>query len=576
MKQPLLLLALLCQTTTALALELGSQQFSVNGSSVDYLTFSLPDATTVDIATSSSGIDPEVFLFSGTVESGFNNLIANDDDSCLSIDCGLVNGKYQFNSLINDISLEPGDYTIALGANDLQEDEAKNGTNLNTPLTNSAESDVLLAVGDENLIIAGTGEGSISPQLKNFASNPVIDTSIIEGVPITTADDSIDTGSNQVNTAVSIVDVCSSNPENPTCTELKDATVAQQKAAVISINPDKVNAVASSSVATNSNSTGGITTRLTAIKSGYVGGLNIAGINVSGGGASADSKTSIADNFGLFVNVNGGFGDREKTSNEAGYGFQSAGFTIGLDSAITDNFILGLAFNYSNTENNFINKGGKLTSDSYTGSIFASYYIDNFYIDAIGSIGTTDYSSERNINYTTNTSQFNAKAQGTNSAMQYLTSINIGYNYNFKSLLITPRIGVNYSKTNVDAYNETGAGVWDVAYQSHGIESLYTTVGASLSHVFSLPWAVVTPQVHGSWMHEFSYDAQNNKVSFVNNLSNTFIIRGDLPDRDYGMVGLNVAAQFAHGLSGFISYDSILGRSNISNHMFSGGVRFAF
>lgn len=552
-KNFLLILATL-NSSVVIGAEFNAQIFTISGGSVSYLPFSLSQSSLVDIATSSTFIDPEIFLFSGGIGS-LGDMLANDDDSCLSVDCGLV-GNNQFNALINDYSLIPGDYTVALGASDLTESEARSGLNLDTSLVIVDKSEVLLMVGDENLIIPGEGTGSGTSSLIDFSTTI------------------IDTGSNTGNTAVAIIELCTSNADSIECSDLQEATEEQQVLAVQSITPEEINAFNSSSVATASNSSAGIHTRLENVKTkGYSGGLNISNISLSGSGAGDTDSSILPNHFGLFINANGGFGNKQQTINESGYQFNNGGITVGLDSAINENFILGLAFNYTRTDNNFSNQAGSLTSDAYTGSLFGSYYIDDFYVDMIASIGTTGFNSERNFSYTTGSKLSQFSATGSTSAMQYLTSVNAGYNYNIKGLSITPSVGLNYAMTQVDKYIESGAGIWNSEYRDQDIESLTTTLGANLAYVFSLPWAIITPQLHADWVHEFSYNAQKQTVNFVNNTNSTFIIQADAPDRDYGQIGFNLAAQFTHGIAGFIAYDSIVGRSNVSNNAFSGGIR---
>ncbi|NOQ81393.1 MAG: autotransporter outer membrane beta-barrel domain-containing protein, partial [Methylophaga sp.] len=123
-KKFLLILATL-NSSVVIGAEFNAQIFTISGGSVSYLPFSLSQSSLVDIATSSTFIDPEIFLFSGGIGS-LGDMLANDDDSCLSVDCGLV-GNNQFNALINDYSLTSGDYTVALGASDLTESEARSG-----------------------------------------------------------------------------------------------------------------------------------------------------------------------------------------------------------------------------------------------------------------------------------------------------------------------------------------------------------------------------------------------------------------------------------------------------------------
>ncbi len=561
--------ALTAYSSLAYSEEFASQQFNLDGTTVQYLNFSLAQDSVVDIAASSGLMDTELFLFQGTQADGLN--VSFDDDSCLSVDCGLV-GDYQFNPLIDDKSLLAGNYTVAIGASELTEAEAREGSNQATAENNAINSTVLLKVGDQNLIKAGTGLGDATAEL---TLNSMF-VSLLGSAETTDAETTVSIGDNLLNTAQTVFDICSAElaaDQDNSCAGFSDATPREMHDVMDALAPEELSAVASSSVATSKSSNMGVNARLSGLKSGYVGGLSVSGIAVSGGGAGDDT---LMPKFGVFINGEGGFGDKQRTRNEVGYSFQSGGLTIGIDTALNENSVVGIAFNYSHAENSFSGQTGGLKTDSYTGSLYGSYYLDNFYIDGIFSVGGTDMNLSRQLAYTTKTTNFNETALGQTTAIQYLTSVNIGYQYTKNALSITPSIGINYVNTQVDAYSETGSRLWNIAYQNQEIESLTTTVGTQIAYVFSLPWGILTPQIQGEWLHEFSYDSQSNQVSFEWNPNKTFIIQSDIPDRDYFKIGFNVAAQFKQGFSGFVAYNSIVGRDYVTNHSFSTGLRMEF
>jgi len=560
--------ALALMSSAAISADFAREEFVMTGTTIDYVDFNLIDQSVIDIATASAWSDPEILLFSGT-SSNLGVLLGRDDDSCLSVDCGLVTGQ-QFNAVIDDIVLESGDYTVVLGANDVTEDEARNDFNEESSAANSVASDVLLKVGDKNMIIAGTATGTGSLEFIGF-------TEAIRLGQLSNIDGGLQINPNNINAGMAINRLCATQ-DNDACGDLKRASNTQQAQALSDITPEEVSVVSSSTVATNNMSVSGVNARLSNLKSGNIGGINILGTNLLGGGAGDgdDLSKGLFDRVGVFVNAQGGFGDKQQTINESGYGFQSGSLTIGADAALTDNFIVGLAFNYTSMQNTFNGNAGKLENNQYNGSIFSSVYMNDFYLDGIFTIGGTDFDSSRNVSYATNNSSFDKVAKGNTGAMQYLVSLDLGYNYQFKGFLITPSVGFNYAKTFVDGYEESGAEIWNIGYQDQEIESALTNLGVSLSHSFSTSFGVLTPQFHMDWMHEFSYHAQAQTVYFVadKGLNNNFVMISDSPDRDYMQVGVNLAAQFKHGLSAFASYDSIAARSNVSNHSFSVGIRW--
>jgi len=544
-------------STAAYSEEFASELFTFNNDTVQYLNFNLLEPSTVDIAASSAFTDTQLFLFQDDVTNGA--LLASDDDSCLSVDCGLT-GKYQFNPLLDNQELTAGDYTVALTNSPATEADARSGLNENNPEDSDTSAKVLLKVGDQNLIHYGEGTGSASVELKKNTLFSAI---------LTPAADDVDNGfiepNNEQSTAKAIVDLCFSDSSAINCNTLIQATPEQQESIIKQITPEELNAVGSSSVATSKASGVAVTTRMNALR----GGAMIS----TGGGAGDDS---LAENTGVFVNAQGGFGDKQNTRYESGYQFKNGGIILGTDYLLTPDLVLGVMFNYTNTENQFLNQSGDLSSNGYTGTLYSSYYWDNIYIDTTVGIGYSSFDMTRHLNYSTTGGNYSATAKGNTGAMQYMTSINAGYQYHYKGLSITPSIGLNYANTQVDNFQETGANTWNVAYQSQEIESLTTTIGTQIAYAIQTDWAILTPQLQGEWVHEFSYDAQQQQVTFVNDPNSAFTIWSDNPDRDYFKLGVNMAAQFTHSWSGFFAYNTLLGRNYVSNHSISAGIRLAF
>ena len=91
--------------------------------------------------------------------------------------------------------------------------------------------------------------------------------------------------------------------------------------------------------------------------------------------------------LGLFANGIFSVGDREATSNEAGFDFHTYGVTAGLDYRLTPTLILGGAFTYQSTTNDLDNtitlvrnvptsvNAGSADVRSYGFSLYGTYYV---------------------------------------------------------------------------------------------------------------------------------------------------------------------------------------------------------
>lgn len=356
------------------------------------------------------------------------------------------------------------------------------------------------------------------------------------------------------------------------------------------VTSEQTAAQKSISLEMNGSQLGILSNRISAIRSGRQGGgLTIGGLMFDdyGNGTSPNrlagingyqNKAAAGDDsyerLGVFVNGNIGFGDRRTTVNEAGYNLDTHGGTVGVDYRLTDNFLLGTAFAYNNASSRYFNNLGEMEADNYSGAIYGSFFTeDGFFIDGIFSGSHIDYSTSRRIQYNFG-ENINTNALGDNSGNEFNVSMNTGYNFNYGGLTITPQVRVDYTSSQVDALNERGGLGWALHVDEQDFDSMQTAGGLQLNYAVNLPWAIIVPMVRAEYIHEFKNDQRNIRAFFIQDPSQTqFNIMTDKPDRDYIVMSAGVSAQFMHGISAFVNYDTVQAHSYVSNHNFAGGVR---
>ena len=321
--------------------------------------------------------------------------------------------------------------------------------------------------------------------------------------------------------------------------------------------------------------------RVNAIQNGSsgAGGLNVKGFGNDFGGqlSAGDGLPEIFKRLGVFVNSTGSFGTKDRGTNESGYSFQSAGVTVGADYTFTENLLMGIAFGYENNDVDLHRQAGDLETNSYSGSAYGIFNKDNYYIDGVVSIGSTEIDTDRNIKYTTATETVDSVARGNTDAMKYEAGISGGYQFAINKFLINPYVGFDYSKFAVQGYDEKGGAGWAVHYSSQDIESIQSKVGMRSAYIISTPVGVIVPQLSAEWVHEYGYNQRTQKTDFVQDTSGaTLNIISDKPDRDFMTAGFNISGQFAHDISGFVGYEIVLLREDVSNHTVSGGIRMQF
>lgn len=297
--------------------------------------------------------------------------------------------------------------------------------------------------------------------------------------------------------------------------------------------------------------------------------------------------------WGFFMNGSYGFGDKDMTSMEPGFEFDSWSLTTGVDYRLTEQFILGISASYASTMSSLDNGAGDVDLDGFGLAVYGTYYVSAFYLDFLAGVGTHDFETERNLQYgvpaatggrTTVTQTFD----GDTDANDVNLSAGAGYNASFGSFMVTPFLNVAYQRSDIDgyteslAYNNTDAGYGlALRYGDQKIESLTSSLGVHLTRTVNTTRAVLTPYVRADWEHEYENDSRTIVASFAVVDSayaslNEILIPTDEPDRDYFNLGAGILAALPNGWQLFLDYATILGYEDLSLHRFVTGLRWEF
>ena len=302
--------------------------------------------------------------------------------------------------------------------------------------------------------------------------------------------------------------------------------------------------------------------------------------DAGGDALAANPPTGPAGRLGLFLNGNGSFGEKDSTSREVGFDFDQWGLLAGADYRVTDNVVLGVAFNYSKTSADFHGALGDTDTRSYGGLLYGTYYRGAFYADAHTGFNWNKFDVTRRIVYeslSAAASSVDRTAKGDTEGPQYTAGLGAGYDFRAGPVTITPYGRVEYIHLDIDGYTERGAEGLNLTVRKQDVDSFQSALGATLAYSFSLPFGVLVPQIHGEWRHEFLNNDRAITAKYAADPFNTFFaIPTDRPDRDFFAVGAGLSLVLAPRVSAFFNYETILGLRDVTHHDFWAGVRVEF
>ena len=303
-----------------------------------------------------------------------------------------------------------------------------------------------------------------------------------------------------------------------------------------------------------------------------------------GAGASADNPL-LDSRLGVFITGEISTGSKDETDLESGLDFDTYGITVGVDYRITNQFILGGALGYIDTDTELENDAGEIDTQGYSLSLYGTYYAEqNYFIDFSASYGANNFDQSRRINYQlAGLADVNQKLSADYDGDMFSFFIGSGYDFNRGPWTFGPRADLEYIKSDVDEFTEevsnpsTDGGGWATRIESTDQNWLTLNVGGRLSYTHGADWGVLIPYARLDWLHEFEDDSQVISAHFVSDPGgNAIRIETDDPDRDYLRLRIGTSAQFQNGMVGFINYGTILAHSDWTAHTISVGFRTEF
>ncbi len=263
-------------------------------------------------------------------------------------------------------------------------------------------------------------------------------------------------------------------------------------------------------------------------------------------------------------------GSRATTTNQTGFDFTAAGFTLGADYRLRDNLLLGLTTGYSHTGAGFRGSGGSIANHTWPLSLYLAYLPQPFY--AFGSLG---YSLNLfNLERRLAPGGLNRRASGAATGNQLNAYAETGYDFTFKRLVATPMMSLACSQLWVNGYTESGAGSLNLRMGPQSATSLQTGVGGKLAMPLRRQHTLIVPQAYASYQHEFMNGARGLDARLSQG-GGTFTWQTDGPQRDFALLGANCTISRGR-LTLQVDYHTEVGRADYQVHNVNGALRWQF
>jgi uncharacterized protein YhjY with autotransporter beta-barrel domain len=194
-----------------------------------------------------------------------------------------------------------------------------------------------------------------------------------------------------------------------------------------------------------------------------------------------------------------GIGRRDAVDGAARFDFQSEGISAGLDLKLSDRLAVGLGGGFGRERVDIGSDGSTSRAHNGVAAVYGTFTpIENLFVDAVVGGGALSFDLKR---YDASASGF---AEGTRDGTMRFASLSFGINRKLDRLNWQAFGRIEHLGADLDAYTETGAGIWSLSYLERSLTSTAGALGASASmNGLKIGTALFSPRVRLEWRHEF-------------------------------------------------------------------------
>jgi uncharacterized protein YhjY with autotransporter beta-barrel domain len=203
--------------------------------------------------------------------------------------------------------------------------------------------------------------------------------------------------------------------------------------------------------------------------------------------------------FKVFASGDYGNTDRDSIDSTPGFRQDVYAATAGVEINLSRNFTIGMGGTVLDSNGYIGSTIGKADLQGFSISPYASFHTRSFYLDALYSYGQFEHTIHRDT-------IFGRTAHADPDSSNHSVQLNAGYNLHVAGFITGPFASLDYTKGELGGYTERDAGRFNTRVNSQNYDSLKSRLGWQASYPVRAGFAILTPQVRASWIHEFADD----------------------------------------------------------------------
>jgi hypothetical protein len=294
--------------------------------------------------------------------------------------------------------------------------------------------------------------------------------------------------------------------------------------------------------------------------------------------------------IGAFLSLNFQSEEQDPTEFEGGQEANTYALTAGLDRRFGTRAVIGIAARAEKLSGDFVS-GGDFENQGYGATLYASWLPANeLFFDFAAGIVSRSSESRRVVSFTRTSSTQGgppfvlesiapATAVSDTDQTEIGAELRSGYDWTAGAVSVGPRVALEYRRTTIDGYIESGSTPMTLIIDEQTEKSLRGALGLQASRAFTAGGAVLVLQGNLDWLREFEDDQRFISARFAEDLRpnpTRFNYQNQPPDRTAFAGRLSMSATWRNGLSGFVATDGLFGHEYLNRYGAALGLRKEF
>ncbi len=251
-----------------------------------------------------------------------------------------------------------------------------------------------------------------------------------------------------------------------------------------------------------------------------------------------------AEGEGLNVYVTGSFAGRDMaaTQTNLAYDLDGAGVTLGAEYGIGPGAVVGAALNYSIPKADFDRGLGSAEANAIQLGLYGGCAGPAAFVEGYAGYGWLDFENEREALI----DQIEGETDGT----ALTAGAKAGYLFGLGGWRVGPVLGLQYARTELDGYTETGDPVLTLTVGDQDAEALVGSAGVEARGDWDVGGLAIRP--YASLTAERDFEGDGRIVRYAGTASPTIVNSFVLPERDddtYGRIAGGADIELVGSLS---------------------------